>query len=71
MIRDMIAAGDSARSEILLIEALERALIRLRSFGATFAGGEDISAAGSLSSGYDRFKHWESMWKSGAAANAL
>lgn len=70
MIRDMAAAGDSARSEILLIEALERALTRLRSFGATFAGGEDVSAAGSLSSGYDRFKHWESMWKSGAAANA-
>lgn len=32
MIQEMAASGESARSEVELIEALERALVRLRSF---------------------------------------
>jgi hypothetical protein len=61
MIRDMSAAGDSARSEVAFIEALERTL-KTRDDG-------NASAPGSLGSGYDSLKYWESMWKSGGAAH--
>lgn len=57
MIRSISAAGDSARSEVALIEALERAL---KPHGDGIA-----STSVSQGSGYDTFKHWETMWKSG------
>ncbi|PKX91094.1 transcription factor domain-containing protein [Aspergillus novofumigatus IBT 16806] len=53
MIREMAASGESARSEVELIEALERALVRLRSF----------DEVGKVASDYEEFKQWESMWK--------
>ncbi|KFZ11759.1 hypothetical protein V502_07415 [Pseudogymnoascus sp. VKM F-4520 (FW-2644)] len=61
MIRDMSAAGDSARSEVTFIETLERTL-------KTRDDGNDV-APGCLGSGYDSFKRWESMLKSGEAAH--
>ncbi|EAW20231.1 transcription factor domain-containing protein [Aspergillus fischeri NRRL 181] len=53
MIREMAASGESARSEVELIEALERALVRLRLF----------DEVGKVASDYEKFKQWESMWK--------
>ncbi|EDP48728.1 fungal specific transcription factor, putative [Aspergillus fumigatus A1163] len=53
MIREMAATGESARSEVELIEVLERALVRLRSF----------DEVGKVASDYEEFKQWESMWK--------
>jgi hypothetical protein len=61
LIRDMSAAGESARSEVAFIEALERTL-KIREDNTT-------SAAGSLDSGYVSFKQWESIWKSGGSAH--
>ncbi|KFY19485.1 hypothetical protein V493_07940 [Pseudogymnoascus sp. VKM F-4281 (FW-2241)] len=63
MIRDMSAAGDSARSEVTFIETLERTLKTRDDANAV--------APGCLSSGYDSFKRWESMLKSGGAAHQL
>lgn len=60
MIRMMSAGGDSARSEVSLIEAFERAISRMDSFGET----SQSSTLGSGVSGYDRFKDWEQLWKS-------
>ncbi|KAF7133779.1 hypothetical protein CNMCM5793_005133 [Aspergillus hiratsukae] len=56
MIREMAASGESARSEVELIEALERALVRLRSF-------DERDKVGKVASDYEEFKQWESMWK--------
>lgn len=71
MIREMSAAGDSARSEVSLIEALERALARLHHFSAKHSRDNNAnSAPDSLAADYDRFKHWESMWKSGGTVTA-
>ncbi|KAL4937001.1 fungal-specific transcription factor domain-containing protein [Aspergillus oleicola] len=57
MIKEMSAAGDSARSEVALLESLERALARL----LHYTGKNDGRSSGS---DYEHFKHWESMWKS-------
>ncbi|KAL2829422.1 fungal-specific transcription factor domain-containing protein [Aspergillus cavernicola] len=67
MIREMAAAGDSARSEVALLESLERALARLQYSSESNGGGDtDTSPADTrLGSDYECFKHWESMWKSG------
>lgn len=59
IIRDMSAAGDSARSEVALIEALERSL-----------KARDIGNAPASGSGYYSFKTWESMWKSRKASHS-
>lgn len=56
MIREMAASGESARSEVELIEALERALVRLRSF-------DERDKVGKVASDYEEFKQWGSMWK--------
>jgi hypothetical protein len=69
MIREMSAAGDSARSEVALIEALERALARLRSETQTTQRGETPSETVSPISDYDVFRHWGSMWKNGRPVN--
>lgn len=55
MIRDMSAAGESARTEVALIESLDRALARLH------AGGRRTppdAGDGSTESGYDAFRSW-------------
>jgi hypothetical protein len=71
MIREMSASGDSARSEVLLIEALECALARLHFLGANQHRGEDdIPSVASLASDYESFKHWESMWKTNITVGA-
>ncbi|KAH8701946.1 fungal-specific transcription factor domain-containing protein [Talaromyces proteolyticus] len=60
MICEMSAAGDSARSEVSLIESLERALSRLQ-----LLDSQESSQNTKLTSDlrYDSFKSWESMWK--------
>ncbi|OJJ47377.1 hypothetical protein ASPZODRAFT_96379 [Penicilliopsis zonata CBS 506.65] len=54
MICEMSCAGDSARSEVSLIESLEGALSRLHH--AEGAG------EGESKNTYDSFKHWERVW---------
>lgn len=65
MIREMSTSGDSARSEVRLIEMLERALVRLRRFNTqrqrhteTTPSDQTVSA-----SGYEILKHWEAVLK--------
>ncbi|KAL5049310.1 hypothetical protein BDW71DRAFT_217467 [Aspergillus fruticulosus] len=68
MIREMAAAGDSARSEVALLESLERALARLRCANeANGTGAGDLSGTRS-GADYDGFKQWESLWKSSGSA---
>jgi hypothetical protein len=55
MIREMSAAGESARSEVSLIESLERALARLHT-GARNARQSDSQQR--LVSDYEAFKNW-------------
>ncbi|KAE8383850.1 fungal-specific transcription factor domain-containing protein [Aspergillus bertholletiae] len=69
MIREMAASGDSARSEVALIEALERALARLHSEAQATQPSDDPSEAISAISDYDTFKQWGSSWRSGGAAS--
>lgn len=57
MIRSMAAAGDSARSEILLIEALEGALNRFYTFRVP--SQEKVQLA-TVKTGYDGFRKWQS-----------
>jgi hypothetical protein len=61
MIRVMSAGGDSARSEVSLIEAFERAIARMDAFGEVATRQSPQSESGV--SGYDRFKDWEQLWK--------
>lgn len=64
MIREMSAAGDSARSEVSFIEALERALDRLQSQAQRARASEmDVNVAESPIPDYNAFKHWGVMWK--------
>lgn len=65
MIRIMSAAGESAKAEVSLIEAFERALTRLHSFGE---GNNNVDFQRENEppvSSYDHFKQWQSTWKSG------
>ncbi|KAF5855259.1 hypothetical protein ETB97_009548, partial [Aspergillus alliaceus] len=64
MIREMSATGDSARSEVALIEALECALARLHSEKQTTMPAQIPSEPVSSISDYDAFKQWGSLWKS-------
>ncbi|KAJ5493004.1 hypothetical protein N7539_001750, partial [Penicillium diatomitis] len=57
MIREMSAAGESARSEVYLIETLERALARLHA-GVQHAQQADNATSWLSMSGYEAFKHW-------------
>ncbi|KAJ5908126.1 fungal-specific transcription factor [Penicillium taxi] len=59
MIREMSAAGESARSEVSLIETLERALACLHS-GAQYS--QDAPNVASMSD-YEAFKHWGARLK--------
>ncbi|KAJ0426832.1 fungal-specific transcription factor domain-containing protein [Aspergillus carlsbadensis] len=67
MIREMAATGESARSEVALLESLERALVRLQhSSDAGNGRGGHASSDKRPETGYDSFKSWEAMWKAGS-----
>lgn len=55
MIRDMSAAGESARTEVALIQSLERAVARLHAGGRRTPSD---TGDGSTESGYDAFRSW-------------
>lgn len=61
LIKIMSMGVGSAQSAVSIIEALERAIRRLEVWSAT----QNQSNTGSAESGYDRFKNWEMLWKSG------
>ncbi|OHF02368.1 fungal specific transcription factor domain-containing protein [Colletotrichum orchidophilum] len=69
MLREMSAGGESAKSEMSLIEAFERAISRLdmadETNGGTTGGG---SSSGAKESDYARFKKWEMLWKTDTPA---
>ncbi|KAE8137784.1 fungal-specific transcription factor domain-containing protein [Aspergillus pseudotamarii] len=69
MIREMAASGDSARSEVALIEALEQALARLHSETEDTQPNDGPSETISAMSDYDAFKQWGSSWRGGGAMN--
>ncbi|RAQ76622.1 fungal specific transcription factor [Aspergillus flavus] len=69
MIREMAASGDSARSEVALIEALERALARLHFEAQPTQPSDFPSETIPTMSDYDAFKQWGSSWRSGGAPN--
>ncbi|KAJ5573996.1 uncharacterized protein N7459_008423 [Penicillium hispanicum] len=58
MIREMSAAGESARSEVALIETLERALARLHMGRRHAQDREGPSQSRSSVSSYEAFKNW-------------
>ncbi|KAK1596654.1 fungal-specific transcription factor domain-containing protein [Colletotrichum navitas] len=59
MLKEMSAGGESAKSEMSLIEAFERAISRLDT-------ADDSSSA--KESDYARFKKWEMLWKTDTPA---
>lgn len=65
MIREMVAAGDSARSEVALLESLERALERLLRTTKGKKSHDHHGHMDGMGSDYECSKHWESIWKSG------
>ncbi|KAL4780068.1 fungal-specific transcription factor domain-containing protein [Aspergillus varians] len=65
MIREMAAAGDSARSEVALLESLERSLARLRYSNEN----NDRDGDRHTDNGYEDFKHWEALWKCSGTPN--
>lgn len=72
MIREMAAAGDSARSEVALLESLEGALTLLQYLSETADNSERPNVSSEDShSGYKGFKYWESQFKSAGTANVL
>jgi hypothetical protein len=73
MIREMAATGESARSEVALLESLERALVRLQHSSGTVngRGARGLSDNRPETTGYDSFKSWEAWWKAGSTALPL
>ena len=67
LIRIMSMGIGSAKSAVSVIEALERAICRLEAWGGTRAAE---SSGNSAESGYERFKNWEMLWKSGPVSTA-
>ncbi|KZF24287.1 hypothetical protein L228DRAFT_275586 [Xylona heveae TC161] len=63
LIRPMAVGIDSAKSDVSLIEALERAIRRLdaRERGSS-SGNPQVGAAGPPS-GYETFKNWATLWR--------
>ncbi|GKT44423.1 uncharacterized protein ColSpa_04604 [Colletotrichum spaethianum] len=59
MLKEMSAGGESAKSEMSLIEAFERAISRLDT-------ADDSSST--KESDYARFKKWEMLWKTDTPA---
>nr|XP_036581012.1 fungal specific transcription factor domain-containing protein [Colletotrichum truncatum]KAF6789185.1 fungal specific transcription factor domain-containing protein [Colletotrichum truncatum] len=60
MLKEMSAGGESAKSEMSLIEAFERAIARLDT---------NDDAASAKESDYARFKKWEMLWKTDTPAH--
>lgn len=72
MIREMAAAGDSARSEVALLESLEGALTLLQYSSETADNSERQNVSSEeCHSGYEGFKYWESQFKSAGTGNSL
>lgn len=69
MIREMSAAGESAQSEVSLIEALERALARLHS-GVQLSQQDQIVLPERPISDYEAFKHWGAIIREDVAFKA-
>jgi hypothetical protein len=63
MIKEMAASGESASSEVSLIEAFERAIARL-------AAADDIND-NARRSDYSTFKQWETLWNNGPQTQQL
>jgi hypothetical protein len=70
MIREMSAAGESAQSEVSLIETLERALARLHA-GVQESQHADIAPSDRPISDYEAFKHWGAKLREGVALEPL
>lgn len=68
LIRIMSIGADSARSAVSVIEALERAIRRLESWGEEQLPQNRNS--NDFDSGYERFKNWEMLWKIGPGSPA-
>ncbi|KAL4978819.1 fungal-specific transcription factor domain-containing protein [Aspergillus desertorum] len=68
MIREMAAAGDSARSEVALLESLERALARLQCANEANGAGVGVSSGRMSGADYEGFKEWETRWSSSGSA---
>ncbi|KAL5596960.1 hypothetical protein BROUX41_006367 [Berkeleyomyces rouxiae] len=74
MIKSMAAWGESARSEVSLLEVFECAVDKLDAAAAT--GNAGLGPGGSMTdeeTGYERFKKWQMLWKqpsSGAPTTA-
>ncbi|KIA76007.1 Zn(II)2Cys6 transcription factor [Aspergillus ustus] len=67
MIRQMVATGESARSEVALLESLERALVRIQHSSDTSQGRGDHDLSNTRpETSYDTFKNWEALWKAGS-----
>ncbi|OJJ45362.1 hypothetical protein ASPZODRAFT_17578 [Penicilliopsis zonata CBS 506.65] len=64
LIKIMSMGVGSARSAVNMIETLERAIRRLEEWSASQAAQSSAVAE----SGYDRFKNWEMLWKTGPAS---
>ncbi|KAL2000192.1 hypothetical protein VTN02DRAFT_3448 [Thermoascus thermophilus] len=62
LIKTMSMGVGSARSSVNVIEALERAMRRLEAWLETQAQNTEV-----VDSGYERFKNWEMLWKTGPA----
>ncbi|KAK6364422.1 hypothetical protein LTS17_012187 [Exophiala oligosperma] len=69
MIRDMATTGESARHEVLLIEALDRALKRLHLLDLRNQSNKSSETQRNIN--YDDFKQWETAWKAGSATAEL
>lgn len=66
LIKIMSMGVGSARSAVNVIEALERAIRRLEAWDHTQAQNNN----GVTDSGYERFKNWEMLWKTGPVSPA-
>ncbi|KAJ5609589.1 fungal-specific transcription factor [Penicillium herquei] len=65
MIREMSAAGESARSEVSLIETLERALAHLHTEAQKSQRDKSMVQSGYNVSDYEAFKHWGTKFRGG------
>lgn len=61
LIKIMSTSIGSARAAVSVIEALERAIRRLETWSET----QPQNQADIIDSGYERFKSWEMLWKTG------
>jgi hypothetical protein len=70
MIRDMSAAGESAQSEVCLIESLKRALARLHTGAQQPQQGNIMAPSAYSISEYEAFKHWGATLREGVMFEA-